>query len=90
MASYGGLAAPPIFIPLRQGDAMEDKMAATLLGALWSHSDKFMDKNSSTTNDSILFLLTSPQKLLQGHNETPLREKNPFDIHNLQDGHAQV
>ena len=60
MASPGGLAAPPIVTALRQGDAMGDKMAATLLRALLACNYKYMDKNAYTSSDGILILITSP------------------------------
>ena len=64
MASPGGLEAPLIVITLRQGDAMGEKVAVTLLRTHLAYNYKYMDKKASTSSDSILFLQTSPQKVL--------------------------
>ena len=59
MVTPDGLAAPPIVITSRQGDAMGDKLAETLLRPLLACNFKYMDKNAYTSSDSILFLLAS-------------------------------
>ena len=77
-------------LPLDGAMPWEDKVAATPLRSLLVYNYKYMDKKASTSSDTIRFLLTSLQKVLQGYNTAPLKTNTPKNIKNIQDGHAQL